>query len=133
MQQKIIRVFIALVCTGILCFFAYATFSFTVSDITPRAYVAMVLADTTTMRKSIAKNLSEGKSASDTQSFLIQAEENKRLMNIDFVWITSKGAIVIFNKEYGVIIVQEPTGIGETVGWSCTIYPETAKPNYVTC
>jgi hypothetical protein len=105
----------------------------TVYDITPRAYVGMVLADTASIRENIAKNLSKGKPASETKRFSALPREKRMIMSIDFGWVTSEGSIIIYNKEHEVVVIQEPTKNGKIVDWSCTIYPESAKPKTDIC
>lgn len=48
-------------------------------------------------------------------------------MPIDFGWITEKGSIVIYNKQYGVVLIQEPVKNEKGVAWSFIIYPDDLK------
>jgi hypothetical protein len=133
MRQKITYAIFLLACTGIFGFAIYSMYFPAVYDITPRAYVGMVLADTVSMRKSIAENLSKGKPASVTKRFSALPGKKGMVMNIDFGWVTPEGSIVVYNKEHEVVVIQEPTKVGKIVNWSCTIYPESARPKTDIC
>ncbi|GHU03920.1 hypothetical protein AGMMS49960_18940 [Betaproteobacteria bacterium] len=127
MQKKTMKAHILVVFGYVLVLgFALYIVAFPVVDgITPRSYVNMVVADTWKMREQIAKKISTGDPLSDTGKFYSLAGEGT--MPIDFGWITEKGSIVIYNKQYGVVLIQEPVKNEKGVAWSFIIYPDDLK------
>jgi hypothetical protein len=93
----------------------------------------MVLADTVAIRELISKNLANGTPVMEAGNFSTQSEEGKMIMKVDFGWVTSSGSIIVYNEEYGVVVVQEPIVSGENITWNCIVYPESAKPNADIC
>jgi predicted DNA binding protein len=124
MQGKIIRMrtVVIVACALILGIAVYLTASPVICDITPRSYANMVIADTVEMRKQIAKIISAEEMISDTGKFSVLA--GKGAMLIDFGLVTEKGSIVIYNKQYGVVVVQEPVISGKEVMWNFILYPD---------
>ena len=99
-------------------------------EITSRAYVSLLVADTLPQRKQIALDLLSGKLIS-TAGILspMASAEGALVMQIDFGWVTAGGAVLLNSKKYGVSVVQEPTVVNGRVRWSCVVHPVEFRPN----
>lgn len=103
-----------------------------VDEVTPRSYVGLLVGDTTPLRDEIGQVLSSNgvKVVPNAGSLRLNPRGNGlAVMPLDFGWVTSSGAIIVYNKKYGVIVIQEPTASQSGVRWSCVVYPAEAKPN----
>lgn len=101
-----------------------------VDEITPRSYVGLLLGDTKPLRDEIAQALSDGKTISSAGKLTLKPRgDGLIVVPIDMGWITTGGAIVVHNKKYGVVLIQEPMVSRSGVTWSCVVYPVEAKPN----
>jgi hypothetical protein len=101
-----------------------------VDEITPRSYVGMLVADTSPTRTAVAQALLSGKPIPDAGSLALKRRGGSSLvLPIDFGWVTVGGVIVAHNKQYGVVVVQEPIVFSGSVKWNCVVYPVAAKPS----
>lgn len=102
-----------------------------VDEITPRNYVGLVVAYTSHLKKEISKFLISNPKKPVPQAGALQLPQpvNLAALKFDFGWVTTSGAILIKNKSYSVLVLQEPTVEQGRVRWSCTVYPAEAKPN----
>ena len=101
-----------------------------VDEITPRAYVSLVVSDTLMQREQIAAQLLSGKGVSIAGPLTTRPPKpNAVTMPVDFGWVTAGGAVVTYSKKFGVMVVQEPAVLNGAVKWSCIVHPAEAKPN----
>ncbi|WP_198083619.1 hypothetical protein [Variovorax sp. E3] len=101
-----------------------------IDEITPRSYVALVVSDTASLRDEIAQTLVAGQSVSVRGELAPEPKgEGLKAASVDFGWVTHGGSVVIHNKKYGVVVIQEPILSKEGVTWSCIVYPVESKPN----
>lgn len=101
-----------------------------VDEITPRAYVALLVVDTADVRDGISQALTKGEELSIAGPLVLQLhKDGTSTASVDFLWVTKTGAVVAHNKKYGVVLIQEPIISQGNVRWSCTVYPTEAKPN----
>ena len=101
-----------------------------VDEITPRSYVGLLFGDTKSLRDEIAQALSSGTAVSSAGTLTLKPRgDGLMVASIDLGWVTTGGAIVVHNKKYGVVVIQEPTVSQSGVTWSCVVYPVEAKPN----
>jgi hypothetical protein len=100
-----------------------------VDEITPRAYVGMLVADMLPQRDQIAGDLLSGKPVSAAGPLVFgPAKPGAVATPVEFGWVTVGGAVVTYSKKYGVTVIQEPAVVGGAVNWSCVVYPMEAKP-----
>lgn len=102
-----------------------------VDRITPLSYVGLLISDTAPLRNEIGQSLSSNRSKAVPNAGLLRLNPRSdgiMVMPVDFGWVTSNGTIVVHNKKYGVVVIQEPTLSPSGVRWNCTVYPEEAKP-----
>jgi hypothetical protein len=101
-----------------------------VDEITPRSYVGLLFGDTKPLRDEIAQALSGGKAVPSAGTLTLKPRgDGLMVAPIDLGWVTKGGAIVVHNKKYGVVVIQEPMVSQGGVTWSCVVYPVEAKPN----
>ncbi len=101
-----------------------------VDEITPRSYVGLLVGDTTPLRNEIAQALAAGKAVPNAGPLTLKPQgDGLMVMPVDFGWVMASGAIVVHNKKYGVVVIQEPTVTQGGVKWGCVVYPAEAKPN----
>lgn len=101
-----------------------------VDEITPRSYVGLLFGDTKPLRDEIAKALSAGKAVPNVGTLTLPPQgDGLMVAPIDLGWITKGGAIVVHNKKYGVVVIQEPIVSQSGVAWNCVVYPVEAKPS----
>lgn len=101
-----------------------------VDEITPRSYVGLLFGDTKQVRDEIAQALSSGKAVPNAGTLELKPRSDGLVVvPIDLGWVTAGGAIVVHNKKYGVVVIQEPTVSRAKVAWSCVVYPAEAKPS----
>lgn len=102
-----------------------------VDEITPRAYVGLVVGHAARLKIEIAKSLVANPSAPVPQAGYLRLEPpaGTSALDFDFGWITQRGAIVLQSKKYGVILVQEPVLAKDGIAWTCVVHPAEAKPS----
>ena len=44
-------------------------------------------------------------------------------VGVDFKYVSNSGALFLANREYGVLLVAEPTTVGTKLTWKCTGFP----------
>jgi hypothetical protein len=101
-----------------------------VAEITPRKFVGLIVGHTAVVKAEVAKSLiaKPGQSVPQAGVLKISTPAGLAPMKFDFGWVTTSGTIVIQSKDYGVIIVQEPSVQQDTVKWSCVVHSAEAKP-----
>ncbi|CAM8625987.1 hypothetical protein MCEMSHM24_02655 [Comamonadaceae bacterium] len=114
---------------GLLLFVAVVACSH-VDEITPRSYVGLLFGDTKSLRDEIGQALSGGKTVPNVGTLTLKPRDDGLMVApIDLGWVTKGGAIVVHNKKYGVVVIQEPIVSQGGVAWNCVVYPVEAKPN----
>jgi hypothetical protein len=100
-----------------------------VDEVTPRAYISLVVGDLEQQRQIVAEALSKGKAVPIAAPLTSStAGDGAKAVSFDFGWITASGALVVQSKKYNVILIQEPSISQGKVTWSCVVYPAEAKP-----
>jgi hypothetical protein len=110
---------------GLVATFVVCRAGFTVLDVTPRAYAIGVISGTVTIREKVEQELLESNFVSSAGTLIVPANTWLEQNVVDFGWITSGGAIVVYSKKYEVVIVQEPIKNGENIVWKYIIYPDS--------
>lgn len=98
-------------------------------EITPRSYVALLLADSTALRDEISTSLTTDISKLPKGQFYNLKSATALPMSIDFGRVGANGTITTYSKKYNVLLIQEPTVSQGKVLWSYAVYPESARPN----
>ncbi|WP_057265824.1 hypothetical protein [Duganella sp. Root1480D1] len=113
----------------LLAMFAFLIVSCShVDEVTPRKYLAFVVADLELQRNAISKALLSDKDVPIAGSLVWRPTDGTKTPPPDFGWITRAGVIFVHNEKFGVILVQEPKIINGKVIWSCVVHPTSAKP-----
>jgi hypothetical protein len=99
-----------------------------VDEVTPRSYVGLVVGDLEPQRQIVAGALSSGTVVPNVGPLKLVPANSSKTVPMDFGWITASGTIVVHNKDYGVVLIQEPRTLKGEVVWSCVVYPAAAKP-----
>lgn len=101
-----------------------------VDEVTPRSYVGLLLGDTAPLRNEISQALSAGRDVPKTGTLVLKPlGDGLSVVPVDFGWVTTSGSIVVHNKKYGVVVIQEPTVSQASVKWGCVVYPAEATPS----
>jgi len=101
-----------------------------VDEVAPRSYVGLLVGDTTPVRNEISLALSAGGVVPNAGALALKPRgDGLSVVPVDFGWVTTSGSIVVHNKKYGVVVIQEPTVSQGSVKWGCVVYPAEAKPN----
>jgi hypothetical protein len=96
-----------------------------VDEVTPRARVAAMLADTFEFRQRLAAELQ----SSEVTLHGGPIASLKGQGRFDFGWVTSTGVVTLYGDDVGVIVVLEPVKDAKAIRWHCVVYPEKFKPN----
>jgi len=95
---------------------------------TPRSFVNRLVDDTRQERAEIASQLVAGeKTVALAGPLVLKRRNGIKPTIIDFGWITAKGSIVAHSKEFGVVVIFDPSVSDGKVKWICITYPQEAK------
>lgn len=97
---------------------------------TPKSFVRLFVADTTSTRDVVASAILKGHGVPNLESrkLVLSNEQGLTTAPIDFGWVTSQGVIAAYSKKHSTVILLEPHFNADSVSWGCVVFPENAKP-----
>lgn len=91
--------------------------------------MSRVITETVDLRGKISSELLAGKqNVSVAGPLSLPAGERGGVVQFEFGWISSTGAVVVYAKDRVTLIVLEPHVEKGGVSWKCITYPREANP-----